>query len=181
MLYTLNIHSAVRHLNKTEKNKQQKKTNYTFISSMGTPDYKETAQDYALAVSAWWSKLCHQSLHSNQTRQDYCSFITELTLSSADKTTRQSTRGMRIEINTRPLCQLPHALASKLPSSMQLPVLLAFPPLPTELASPDNKSTPDLSTDPIGSSTCIISFCVLWLNQNFKLKTLLSPWYQVQN
>lgn len=47
---------------------------------MGTPDYKETVQDYALAISAWWSKLCHQRLHSNQTRQDYCSFITEHSL-----------------------------------------------------------------------------------------------------
>ena len=157
---------------------------------MGTPDYKGTVQDYALAISAWWSKLCHQSSCSNQTRQDYCSFITELTLSSADKTTRQSTRGLRIEINTRPLCQLPHALASNLPSSVHLPILLAFPPSPTEeLGSPDNTSTPDLSTDPIGSSACIISFSLscgwtkisnwkhYWvLGIKFKTKNNFKPW-----
>ena len=117
-------------ISKLKENKINKKQIILFSHPWELQVYKETIQNWAPAITAWRSKLCRQPLGFQPTRQDYCSFITEWTLSLGDRTTRQTTRVMRIEINTQLLCQLPQALASNPPSSLHLHILLALLPCP---------------------------------------------------
>lgn len=179
-LHTLNIHRLyVDYISKKQNKTNNNKNQVLLLAQSWEPQiYRQTVQNYAPHITAWWSKLVTSILDSNQTRQDCHSFITELTFFGND----QSTRGRRTKTNTRLLStstccgqQPPKFPASICP--------LSWPCHPrcgrTVISWEQIKPTLVHWTHQLFCASSILS--VLWPNQNLKLKTLLTPRHQVKN